>query len=232
MVLIRLQKFLSSAGVCSRRHAEEYIKSGRIKVNDEVITQLGTKVDPEIDQIALDETPIKTKPNLIYIALNKPKGYVTSCEQSGDKIVLDLIHIPERVYPVGRLDKDSTGLLILTNDGRIHHRLSHPSYEHEKEYEVTVIKPITDGALLKMAKGLPMMGKKTRPALIHRVSSKCFRIILKEGRNRQVRRMVRKVGNRVSVLKRLRISNIKLGSLREGSWRYLSEMEIKDLTAS
>ncbi|UCF94216.1 MAG: rRNA pseudouridine synthase, partial [Desulfobacterales bacterium] len=140
----------------------------------------------------------------------------------------DLLNIAERVYPVGRLDKDTTGLLILTNDGRIHHQLSHPSFDHEKEYEVKVARPIPQGALLKMAKGLPLMDTKTRPATIQRISATRFRIVLKEGKNRQIRRMVRKVGNQVVELKRIRIADIKLGKLPLGGWRYLTARE-KDL---
>ena len=165
----------------------------------------------------------------IYIALNKPKGYVTSCSHPGEKIVLDLIDIPQRIYPIGRLDKDSTGLLILTNDGTLHHMLSHPSFDHEKEYDVTVSMPITGGSLKNIAKGLPMMGTKTRPAEINRISSRRFRIVLKEGRNRQIRRMVRKVGNHVIRLKRIRVSKIKLGRLAEGNWRNLTEKEKTEL---
>ncbi len=227
--MMRLQKFLSNAGVCSRRQGEEYIKDGLVKVNGEVITELGTKVDPDIDRVEFRGKLIQAKVNLIYIALNKPKGYVTSCRQEGDKIVLDLIDISERVYPIGRLDKDSTGLLLLTNDGRLHHGLSHPSFDHEKEYEVTVARPISDGALRKMEKGMPILGTKTRPAEIKRITAKRFRIVLKEGRNRQIRRMVRKVGNQVTGLKRIRVSNIRLGRLAKGAWRYLSEKEKKDL---
>lgn len=229
MTLMRLQKFLSNAGVCSRRQGEEYIKDGLVKVNGEVVTELGTKVDPDIDRVEFRGKLIQAKVNLIYIALNKPKGYVTSCRQEGDKIVLDLIDISERVYPIGRLDKDSTGLLLLTNDGRLHHGLSHPSFDHEKEYEVTVARPISDGALRKMEKGMPILGTKTRPAEIKRITAKRFRIVLKEGRNRQIRRMVRKVGNQVTSLKRIRVSNIRLGRLAKGAWRYLSEKEKKDL---
>ncbi|MFA7013879.1 MAG: pseudouridine synthase, partial [Desulfobacterales bacterium] len=157
-------------------------------------------------------------------------GYVTTCSQAGEPIVLDLVDVGERVYPVGRLDRDSTGLLLLTNDGRIHHRLSHPSFDHEKEYEVTLAEPIFDGALQKMAAGLPMMGTRTRPAEVRRISARRFVIVLKEGRNRQIRRMVRKVGGRVTVLRRTRIANILLGDLPEGRWRHLSEAEVKSLT--
>jgi pseudouridine synthase len=229
MSLMRLQKYLSGAGFCSRRKGEEYIKDGLVMVNDQVVTELGTKVDPQIDRIEVDGTCVEADQKSVYIALNKPRGYVTSCDHPGEKIVLDFVDIPERIYPVGRLDKDSTGLLLLTNDGRLHHRLSHPSFDHEKEYEVTAARHITDGALKSLEKGMPMMGTRTRPAKIRRISSKRFRIILKEGKNRQIRRMVGKVGGRVIGLKRIRISNIKLGKLSEGSWRHLGEKEKEGL---
>ena len=227
---MRLQKFLSQAGVCSRRKGEEYIKAGLVRVNNTVVTELGTKIDPVSDRVEFKGKVVTPENNFVYIALNKPKGYVTSCSQPGEKIVIDLIDIPQRIYPIGRLDKDSTGLLILTNDGNLHHRLLHPSFDHEKEYDVTVSSPITDGALQNIAGGLPMMGTKTRPAEIIRLSPRRFRIVLKEGKNRQIRRMVRKVGNHVTQLKRLRISNIKLDRLKKGTWRYLTEKEIKALT--
>ena len=230
MALIRLQKFLSKAGICSRRKGEEYIKAGFIRVNNAVVTELGTKVDPFNDRVEFKGKVVLPKSELLYIALNKPKGYVTSCSQPGEKIVLDLIDIPQRVYPVGRLDKNSTGLLILTNDGNLHHRLLHPSFDHEKEYDVTVSEPITDGALAKLADGMPMMGTKTRPARVTRISSRRFRIVLREGKNRQIRRMVRKAGNHVTRLRRLRVSKIRLKRLEEGVWRYLTEKEIKSLT--
>ncbi len=225
MTLMRLHKFLSRAGICSRRQGEIYIKDGRVKVNNRVVTEVGTKVDAENDRVEVDGKLIETIQTPVYIVLNKPRGYVTSCSHPGEKIVLDLIDIPERIYPVGRLDKDSSGLLILTNDGRLHHRLSHPSFDHEKEYDVVLTKPILEGALRRMAEGLPMMGTKTRPAKIKRVSSKRFRIVLKEGKNRQVRRMVRKVGSQVARLQRIRVSNITIGGLAEGKWRFLTEKE-------
>ncbi len=232
MALMRLQKFLSNAGFCSRRKGEEYIQNGQVAVNGIIVTELGTKIDPAIDQVEVDGAPIQINQDLVYIVLNKPKGYVTSCSQPDEKVVLDIVDISQRIYPIGRLDKDSTGLLLLTNDGRLHHRLSHPSFDHEKEYEVKIAGPITDGALKKMAKGLPLMGTKTRPAEIRKVTARIFRIILKEGRNRQIRRMVRKVGNRVTGLKRIRISNIKIGKLNEGDWRYLTEKEKKGLISN
>ena len=229
MAQMRLQKFLSGAGICSRRRGEEYIKAGWVKVNGQVVTELGVKIDPDKDLVEVDNEAIQSHSSSIYIALNKPGGYVSSCEQSGEKIVLDLLDIPERVYPIGRLDKDSTGLLLLTNDGRLHHRLSHPSFKHQKEYVVTVARPMPDGALQKMAKGLPMMGTRTLPARVTRISARRFRIVLQEGKNRQIRRMVRKVGNHVVGLKRIRIANIKLGSLPPGNWRHLTRKEKEHL---
>ena len=225
MTEMRLQKFLASAGACSRRKGERFIKEGRVKVNGISVFELGTKVDPDKDFIELDGQPVSVKFKPIYIALNKPKGYVSSCYQKNQKTVTDLVDIPERVYPVGRLDKNSTGLLLLTNDGHLHYRLSHPSFNHEKEYEVTVAKPLLEGALRKLAQGLPLMGTKTRPARVKRISSQCFLIVLQEGKNRQIRRMLRKVGNQVTDLKRLRIANIKLGSLPAGRWRYIVKRE-------
>lgn len=231
MAMMRLQKYLSAAGFCSRRRGEKYIQEGHVSVNDSVVTELGTKIDPEKDQIEVDDTRIVMDQDPIYIAMNKPKGYITTCRRNrpDERIVVDLIDIPVRVYPIGRLDKDSTGLLLLTNDGRLHHRLSHPSFDHEKEYEVRVTDPIPEGALRSMAKGVPMMGTKTRPADIEKINPRTFRIVLKEGKNRQIRRMVRKVGNRVADLKRIRISNVKIGNLAEGNWRHLTEEEKGEL---
>lgn len=229
MTMMRLQKYLSAAGVCSRRKGEELIQAGRISVNGVVASELGTKVDPDFDMVEADGKVIHLNQKLVYIALNKPKDYVTSCNQNGQKVVLDLVDVPERIYPVGRLDKDSTGLLLLTNDGRLHHILSHPSFDHEKEYIVTLVKPIPDGALNHMARGLPMMGTKTRAARVKRISARRFRIVLQEGKNKQIRRMVRKVGNQVADLKRIRIANIKLGRLPQGAWRHLTKTELKRL---
>lgn len=229
MAEMRLQKFLSRAGICSRRKGEEYIKAGWIKVNGKIVTELGVKVDPDRDTVEVDADAIQSDTAPIYIALNKPRGYVSSCYQENEKIVLDLLDISERVFPVGRLDKDSTGLLLLTNDGHLHHRLSHPSFNHEKEYEVTVARPMSGGALRKLADGLPMMGTRTRPARVKRISARRFWIVLQEGKNRQIRRMVRKVGNQVVNLKRIRIANIKLGNLPPGAWRHLSRKETENL---
>jgi len=228
-MMMRLQKYLSAAGVCSRRKGEELIQAGRVSLNGVVVTELGTKADPDMDLVELDGKAVHIHQDRVYIALNKPMEYVTSTHHRGEPVVTDLVDIPQRVYPVGRLDKDTTGLLLLTNDGRLHHRLSHPSFDHEKEYVVSVVKPIPDGALNRMARGVPMMGSKTRPALIRRISRRRFKIILQEGKNRQIRRMVRKVGNQVTDLKRIRIANIRLGKLAEGAWRFLTKTELKRL---
>jgi len=229
MPAMRLQKFLSAAGVCSRRKGEALISAGHVRVNGAVVTELGVKIDPDLDHVEVDGQTARLEKNLVYIALNKPGGYVTSCKHPGEMVVVDLVDIPERVYPVGRLDKDSTGLLLLTNDGRLHHRLSHPSFDHEKEYEVTTAKPISEGALEKLSKGMPLMGTKTRPAGVTRLSATRFRIVLMEGKNRQIRRMVRKVGNQVTRLHRRRIANIRLGNLPPGGWRHLRASESKTL---
>jgi 23S rRNA pseudouridine2605 synthase/23S rRNA pseudouridine2604 synthase len=226
---MRLQKFLSSAGVCSRRKGEALIVDGRVAVNGKITVELGTKIDPDQDHVEVDGKAVNPSHKLVYIALNKPPDYVTSCRHPGEKVVVDLVDIPERIYPVGRLDKDSTGLLLLTNDGRLHHRLSHPSFDHQKEYDVTVARPISDGALKKMEEGLPLMGTRTRPARINRISPRRFRMVLQEGKNRQIRRMVRKVGNEVVRLQRRRFATIKLGNLAPGKWRYLSRRETESL---
>ena len=225
MGLMRLQKFLSAAGVCSRRHGEEYIRQGRVRVNHQVVIELGTRIDPDKDRIEVDGRPVSMRSRFIYIALNKPRGYVTSCSQRGELLVVDLIDLPQRLYPIGRLDKDSTGLLLMTNDGRLHHRLSHPSFDHEKEYEVTVAPPIQDSTLRQLAQGVLLKEGRTRPARVQRLSGRRFRIVLQEGRNRQIRRMVRQVGHQVSRLKRIRVANIHLGGLPAGAWRHLTANE-------
>ena len=229
---MRLQKYLAHAGICSRRKAEEHILNGRVKVNYKIFTELGTKVDPENDKVYFDNQLVIFKKNIrkIYIALNKPEGYVTSCSQQKTKIILDLIDIDQRIYPVGRLDKDSRGLVLLTNDGDLHNKLSHPSFNHEKEYIVTTVHPVPETALKTMAQGMIIDKIKTRKAKIKRLSKKKFRIVLKQGRNRQIRKMVGKTGNKVDTLKRIRMANINLGNLKEGKWRYLTPKEIRQLT--
>jgi len=225
-----LQKWLAAAGVCSRRRGEALIQEGRVAVNGEVVTQLGVKIDPAVDRVAVDGAVVAAAgESLVYIMVNKPRGVVTSCEQEGVPVVVDLVDCAARVFPVGRLDKDSTGLVLLTNDGRLHHGLLHPSFDQEKEYEVTVSRPIPDGALQRMAEGMPMMGTRTRPARVRRTTGRRFRITLMEGKNRQIRRMVRKVGHHVVALKRIRMASLRLGNLKEGQWRHLTPREVERL---
>ncbi len=230
---MRLQKFLAHAGICSRRKAETYILDGRVKVNSIIVKELGTQVDPAKDRVSFDNYPVDVPAadqGFIYIAVNKPRGVVTTCSQKNAKIILDLVPVKERVYPVGRLDKDSIGLVLLTNDGDLHNRLSHPSHDHEKEYIVTTVRPIGNAPLKAMAAGVVIEGEKTREARVKRVSKNGFKIILKQGRNRQIRKMVTKTGNKVDMLKRVRMANINLGNLKEGKWRHLTNQEVKTLT--
>ena len=226
---MRLQKFLSHAGQCSRRQGEQWILAGRVAVNGVVVQELGSRVDPTSDKVSIDGRLVGIADTRIYIALNKPPGYVTSCSQPGEKLVTDLVALSTRLFPVGRLDKASTGLLLLTDDGRIHHGLSHPSFDHEKEYDVAVAASISDEALMQLASGLTIQGRRTRPAAVRRISERRFRIVLLEGRNRQIRRMVGKVGHRVLDLHRVRVAHIRLGRLGQGQWRHLSAQEVDRL---
>ncbi len=227
--MIRLQKFLSEAGVCSRRRGEAYIREGRVKVNGRVVTQMGIKIDPAKDIVEVSGRVVTSAVPEIYIMLNKPAGYISSCRHSGRKIVLDLIDTGHRLYPVGRLDKDSTGLLLLTNNGRLHYHLTHPSFDHEKEYLVETKDSISDADLNRLAEGVMIDDRATRPAEIYRQGAREFRIVLREGRNRQIRRMVETVGNEVVGLHRIRMATLHLGNLAAGEWRYLSDTEAAEL---
>ena len=226
---IRLQKYLAEAGVCSRREGERMILDGRVAVDGRVVTELGTRVEPETVHVTVDGKPVESAEQPIYIVLNKPPGYVSSCRHRDEKIVLDLIDIGRRIFPVGRLDKDSEGLLLLTNDGRLHHRLSHPSFNHEKEYEVTVARPLSNSELQKMATGIVLKGRVTRPARIRRLTGNKFRMVLQEGRNRQIRRMLGQLSHEAIRLKRIRMAGIRLGGLPRGAWRHLTGKEKADL---
>lgn len=233
---MRLQKFLAHGGVCSRRKAEVHITAGRVRVNGIVVTELGTQVEPGKDKVVFDGKPVSlpsSDQGFTYIAVNKPKGVVTTCSQKNTRIILDLLpldKINKRVYPVGRLDKDSVGLVLLTDNGDLHNRLSHPSHDHEKEYLVTTFHPIGDEALEAMARGMVIDGQKTRRARVRRISTTSFKIVLKQGLNRQIRKMVGQTGNKVDTLKRIRMANINLGGLKLGDWRYLTKDEVKQLT--
>jgi 23S rRNA pseudouridine2605 synthase/23S rRNA pseudouridine2604 synthase len=228
-MLIRLQKYMSERGICSRRQAEKHITAGKIRVNGTVVTTLGTKVDPDRDIVTYDKNIVRDTSQLVYVMLHKPAGVVTSCKQPGEKTVMNLVRTAERVYPIGRLDKDSTGLLLLTNDGELAYRLMHPKFQHEKEYIVETTEPITEGALKKLRNGVRITGVKTQQARVRKLGPKRFKIILREGRNRQIRRMCRKVGTEVKRLKRIRIENIVLGTLPPGQWRNLTPAEYTQL---
>jgi 23S rRNA pseudouridine2605 synthase/23S rRNA pseudouridine2604 synthase len=205
------------------------ILDGRVAVNGTVVTELGTKVDPESDRVTVDGKPVGDSEMPVYLLLHKPPGVVSSCRHRGEKVVLDLVDARERVYPVGRLDKDSEGLLLLTNDGRLHNMLSHPSFDHEKEYEVTTTRALSDEDLRRMASGIRLSGRRTRPARVRRISARKFRIVLQEGRNRQIRRMLGHLNHETVRLKRIRMAGIRLGALPRGEWRPLTAREKETL---
>lgn len=230
---VRLQKLLSEAGVCSRRKAEEYIQDGRVKVNG-FTALLGESADPEQDEILLDEKPIAPADRLIYIMLNKPRGYVTTLsDEAGRKTVADLISdVPQRVYPVGRLDMHSEGLLLLTNDGDMAHRLMHPSHEVYKEYLVK-LSPDKEGLVspeIALSKPIVLEGERLLPAkcrlLAKTESGYVMTISIRQGKNRQIRRMCAQCGYTVNALKRVAEGKLRLSDLPVGTWRYLRPEEI------
>jgi len=227
----RLQKILSVRGICSRRKAEEYILQGLVTVNGEVAI-LGQKADPEKDTVEVDGKVLEARKYLLYYLFNKPVGIVTTnANMEGQKTVKDLLpkELQGKVFPVGRLDKETSGLLLLTNDGVLAYRLTHPKFDHEKEYEVTVNDKIHDGALQKLKKGMTISGEKTKPAKVKRVSNRVFNFTITEGKNRQIRRMCQKVGSPVVALKRIRIETIVDNELPEGGLRELTEKERSDI---
>jgi len=231
MPLVRLNKYLAQQGVASRRESDRLIAEGLISVNGEIIKEMGVKVDPEKDKVTVNKKVVERQQKLVYIALNKPAGYVTSVKptQLEPKVVLDLVDLNERIFPVGRLDKDTTGLLILTNDGTLTYKLTHPSSECEKEYEVTVDGEIRKGQMDKLRAGVKLWGEKTKETQVKKVGADRMRIVLKEGKNRQIRRICQKVGLPVVTLKRIRIKELLLGDLPEGKWRLLTQKEIDSL---
>ena len=220
----RLQKLLSAAGVCSRRAAEGYITAGRVTVNGETAL-LGQQADPETDDIRVDGVPLGREPEAVYLMLNKPRGYVTTVsDEQGRKTVMDLLTgVSTRVYPVGRLDRDSEGLLLLTNDGALTHRLLHPSHEVSKEYRVTVSGPV-EHAAERLSRVRDVVGLPIRPAEVRELS-----VIIHEGRNRQIRRMCAQCELEVLRLQRVREHCLELGTLPLGQWRYLTAEEIAGL---
>ena len=230
----RLQKILSAAGVCSRRQAEEYLKEGRVTVNGSVAL-LGDKADPDADLILVDGEPIAVQEEKFYLMLHKPRGYVTTLsDERGRKTVAELTaDCGKRVYPVGRLDMDSEGLLLLTNDGAFAQRLAHPSHEMEKEYHVTVTGRLGGcverlEALTALEDGTPIAPARVR-VVEKRESSWVLSVVIHQGLNRQVRRMCAQAGLDVRRLKRVREGKLLLGKLPAGKWRHLTAAEVKQL---
>ena len=224
----RLNKYLADRGVGSRRHVDGLIEISQVVVNKKLAT-LGMQVD-ETDEIYVGSKLIQTsKPKEVYLAFNKPIGIITSVDPQAHDNVIDYIGYPERIFPIGRLDVASSGLLLLTNDGRLSERITHPRFDHEKEYLVTVNKPIDDTSLKQMAKGLIILDEMTKPAKVTRVDEDTFKIILTEGKNRQIRRMCEALGFDVKKLRRIRVMNIELDDLGIGKWRELTNKEVETL---
>ena len=224
---MRLNKYIAYLNIASRREADKLIKDGKVKVNGEIIINPAIQVG-ENDKIICDIENYKNEK--IYIKLNKPVGYVVSNNKKEGKPIYKLLDEKlKKLYPVGRLDKDSKGLILFTNDGVFSRKIIGEESECEKEYYVKLEGNISDGALKKLEFGISLDGKKLKPAIVKRVSKNSFNIILKEGRNRQIRRMCKKVGFEVILLKRLRISNIYLNDLQEGKFEYLTKDEINSI---
>ena len=232
---IRLQKYLASAGVASRRKCEELILNGKIEVNGKIITELGTKIDPKKDEVKYNGKIVKSEEEKVYILLNKPIGYVTTAkEQFGRDMVLDLVKVNKRIVPVGRLDMYTSGALILTNDGEFVNKLTHPSHEIDKTYNVTVKGIVTKEEIENLKKGVLIDDDYiTKPAKVKilkideekKISR--IQITIHEGKNRQVRKMCEAIGKRVLALHRCKIGNIDVKSLKLGEWRYLSKKEVE-----
>jgi 23S rRNA pseudouridine2604 synthase len=224
---LRLNKFISETGACSRREADKWIELGRVTCNG-VAAALGTQVG-DGDDVRIDGIPIQRRRKQIYIALNKPVGITSTTEAHIEGNIVDLIGHSERIFPVGRLDKDSEGLILLTNDGDIVNEILRAENNHEKEYLVTVDRPVTDLSLRMMGDGVKIMGRLTKPCKVSRVDPHTFRMILTQGLNRQIRRMCSALGYKVRRLQRVRIMNIQLGSMAPGEWRNLTERELAGL---
>jgi 23S rRNA pseudouridine2605 synthase len=234
-MLERLQKIISAAGITSRRASEELILAGRVTVNGTVVTELGSKADPAVDTVAVDNKPLSIASRRLYILLYKPVGYLTTLDDpEGRPLVTDLLkEIGERVYPVGRLDYNTEGLLLLTSDGEWANRLMHPRNEVEKEYHVRVRGKVHKSQLDQLAGGVEVEGRKTAPARVSMIKegeqNDWFSITIHEGRNRQVRRMCEAVSLSVVRLRRVRYGMLAMGDLKPGEYRYLTESEVNGL---
>ncbi len=228
--LKRINKYLSEVGYCSRREADKLIEAGRVTINDEV-PEMGTKITPN-DLVAVDGKPIKnTKEPFVYLAFNKPVGIVCTTDTSVEKDnIIDFIKYPKRIFPIGRLDKPSEGLILLTDDGDIVNKILRASNNHEKEYLVKVDKPISQTFIERMSEGIPLaeLNRTTKKCKVKKVSTYEFKIILTQGLNRQIRRMCEYLNYEVETLKRVRIMNIKL-DMPLGTYRELTKEELKEL---
>ncbi|MGB1041751.1 MAG: 23S rRNA pseudouridine(2604) synthase RluF [Tenacibaculum sp.] len=224
-----LNKFISSTGICSRRDAEKFIVAGRVTINKK-IAQLGNRVF-DGDEVRVDGRLLKAKPKTIYIALNKPVGIVCTTDSKERKNIIDFLNYPERLFPIGRLDKPSEGLIFLTNDGDIVNKILRAGNNHEKEYIVSVDTKITDDFITKMSNGIPILGTVTQKCKVVKLSDYVFQITLTQGLNRQIRRMCEYLGYAVTKLKRERIMNVKLDNLKTGDWRELTTEEMKEINA-
>ena len=224
-----LNKYISSSGICSRREAEKFIKEGRVTINGKP-TQLGNRVSKK-DVVKLDGRLIKPKDVTLYIALNKPVGIVSTTDDREPNNIVKHINYPERLFPIGRLDKPSEGLIFLTNDGDIVNKILRAGNNHEKEYFVSVNKSITKDFIEKMGNGIPILGTVTQKCKVDKVSDKIFKIVLTQGLNRQIRRMCEYLDYEVTKLKRTRIMNVELGYLQTGDWRELTDEEMKEINS-
>ncbi|WP_138206872.1 pseudouridine synthase [Haloimpatiens lingqiaonensis] len=227
----RLQKYMARCGVASRRKCEEFIANGEVKVNDEIVTELGFKVDPSSDKVVFRGEILKPEEEKVYIMLNKPTGYITSVkDEKGRKTVLDLVKTKERIYPIGRLDYDTSGLILLTNDGDVYNKLIHPREEIDKLYEAIIEGVPNKDQIDRFCNGVDIGGYITSNAklvIIDKNPEKAkVHIIIHEGKNRQVRRMCDAINHPVMELKRKAIGRLEMKNLQEGQWRYLTEEEI------
>ncbi len=227
---MRINKFLAETGVCSRRQADQWIEAGRVAVNGAQAV-LGTQV-AEGDEVLLDGQPLRAKPRKVYIALNKPAGIECTTDRDVPDNIVDFVAHRERIFPIGRLDKDSEGLILLTNDGDVVNVVLRAENEHEKEYVVAVDRPITPEFLRGMAAGVPILDTVTSPCNVTRIGKNTFRIVLTQGLNRQIRRMCEHFGYTVRRLQRVRIMHVRLGDLPLGQWRNLTPDEVRALMPS
>src|SRR5512137_2771902 len=227
---MRLNKYLAETGACSRRQADQWIDAGRVSVNGERAV-LGTQVG-DADDVRLDGEPLRAKPKRVYLALNKPVGVECTTDRDVPGNIVDFVGYPERIFPIGRLDKDSEGLILLTNDGDIVNTILRAENEHEKEYVVAVDRPLTPAFLAGMAAGVPILDTVTNPCRITQVGRNTFRIVLTQVLNRQIRRMCEHFDYTVRGLQRVRIMNVRLGDLPVGKWRNLTAEELRGLVAS